>query len=132
MFVRHYGEVSAEWAQADYQFTPCYQRTGAACTVDGDTIKITDRRIRLTGFDTPELGGACQAERQLAVVARAELNRWLNLGPFELDGGAEPPRDQYGRELRAARRGGEYLADVMVERELARDNGWGAGSADWC
>ena len=116
----------------EYQFTECFQRGGAACTVDGDTIMLGDRRIRLTGFDTPERDGACQAERQLAEVARGELTQWLNRGAFELDGGAEPPRDQYGRELRAARRGSEYLADVMIERDLARANGWGAGAADWC
>jgi len=131
-FTAYYNERSAEWALSEYQFSQCYQRGGAACTVDGDTIVIGDRRIRLAGFDTPELDGACQAERQLAIVARDELTQWLNLGAFELDGGAEPARDQYGRELRAARRRGEYLADVMIDRKLARSNGWGAGAADWC
>ncbi len=132
LLARYYDETTAGWAVADYEFTPCAQRGSAACTVDGDTIMIANRRIRLTGFDTPELGGGCKAERQLAVVARDELTQWLNLGPFELDGGAEPPRDQYGRELRAARRGQEYLADFMIEHELARGNGWGAGAANWC
>ncbi|WP_156167344.1 thermonuclease family protein [Aurantiacibacter marinus] len=132
VFAAYYKESSAGWEQARNQFTQCDQRSSAACTVDGDTVRITNRRIRLTGFDTPELRGSCQAERQLAVVAREELTQWLNRGPFELDGGAEPPRDQYGRELRAARREGEYLADVMIARGLARSNGWGAGAADWC
>lgn len=96
--------------------------------IDGDTLAIGSRRIRLTGYDAPEIEGACDAERRLAQVAREELAAWLNLGTFELYGGAEPPRDDYGRELRAARRGGEELADTMVERELARrsrlDRGW--------
>jgi len=104
----------------------------ANCVVDGDTIRIGERRIRLTGFDAPEIDGACQRESDLALAARDALHRWLALGDFELDGGAEPPRDQYGRELRAARRGEEYLADMMIAAGLARDNGWGAGEADWC
>lgn len=102
------------------------------CVVDGDTIRIGERRIRLTGFDAPEIEGTCQRESELALAARDEFHRWLARGPFELDGGTEPARDQYGRELRAARRGDEYLAEVMIERGLARDNGWGAGAANWC
>ncbi len=101
---------------------------GAACVIDGDTLAIGPRRIRLTGYDAPEIDGLCEAERRLAQVAREELAAWLNLGAFELDGGAEPPRDDYHRELRAARRGGEELAETMIERELARrsrlDRGW--------
>ncbi|WP_340588504.1 hypothetical protein [Erythrobacter alti] len=49
-----------------------------------------------------------------------------------MEAAEDGPFDQYGRELRAARRGDEYLADVMIEGGLARDNGWGAGKADWC
>lgn len=126
------GWGEGEWSPVERQFAMCGSGTGgAACVIDGDTIAIGPRRIRLTGYDAPEIDGACEAERRLAQVAREELSAWLNLGAFELDGGAEPPRDDYGRELRAARRGGEELADTMVERELARrsrlDRGWCEG-----
>lgn len=127
--VRQMGFASGEWAPVERQFALCGAGSGgAACVIDGDTIAIGPRRIRLTGYDAPEIDGACEAERRLALVTREELAAWLNLGPFELEGGAEPPRDQYGRELRAARRAGEELADTMVERDLARrsrlDRGW--------
>ncbi len=113
----------------DYDWIECGTGSGAACVIDGDTLVIGHRRIRLTGFDTPERDGACEAERRLASVARYELTRWLNRGSFEMDGGAEPPRDQYGRELRSARRAGEQVADYMVARNLARRSGF---DQDWC
>ena len=109
--------------------------------VDGDTLIMgfgkERRRIRLTGYDAPELEGACEAERQLARKARATLSAWLSQGPFEWDGGDAPPYDQYGRELRAVSRTGrdgtrEHLAETMIARGLAEDSGWGASTRDWC
>ncbi len=114
------------------------------CVVDGDTIRIGERRIRLTGYDAPEMDGECPAESAAARQAQAELVRWLALGPFQLDGGGDPPRDRYGRELRAARRisasGTQLLASHMIDARLAQGDYWGAGWADdwgigkgsWC
>lgn len=117
----------------------------ANCVVDGDTIRIGDRRVRLTGFDAPEMQGRCAAESAAALQAQAELARWLAMGPFQLDGGADPPRDRYGRELRAARRlsasgQSQMLADHMISANLAEgdyhDKGWsddwGRGRVNWC
>lgn len=107
------------------------------CVVDGDTIRIGQRRIRLTGFDAPEMQGECPAESEMARLAQAELARWLALGPFQLDGGADPVRDQYGRELRAARHlspagARQQLSDYMIDAGLARGDYWEAGwSGDW-
>ena len=36
------------------------------CVVDGDTLRMAERRIRLTGFDAPEMKGACPAESEAA------------------------------------------------------------------
>lgn len=118
------------------RFALCGQGGAQRCVIDGDTVMIGTRRIRLTGYDAPELDGACEAERLLAARARLALHDWLNRGPFELDGGDDPPRDTYGRELRAARRtdaaGQQWLADTMIDGGMARSNGWGAGDARWC
>lgn len=126
--VRQFGIGGGQWDAVERQFTVCGQGAAEACVVDGDTLRIGQRRIRLTGYDAPELAGECDAERQLARVAQGELAAWLNRGAFELEGGLAPPRDQYGRELRAARRGGEDLAEMMVEGGYARrsraDRGW--------
>lgn len=132
------GDLGGDWqVQGSGTFVLCGEgRRAARCVVDGDTVMIGARRIRLTGYDAPEMDGACEAERLLAARARAALHDWLNRGPFALDGGDDPPRDAYGRELRAARRddaaGQQWLADTMVDAGLARTTGWGAGEAGWC
>ncbi len=131
------------WVVVNQPFSLCGagERT-PGCVVDGDTLRLDirgsrTRRIRLTGFDAPEMQGACEAESALARQAREALLAWLAQGPFEWSGAQDPPRDQYGRELRAARRAGpdgspEYLADVLVEAGLADDRSWGEPEIDWC
>lgn len=113
----------------------------SGCVVDGDTVVIgfgsQRRRIRLTGFDAPELDGACEAERGLAVTARGRLHQWLSEGAFEWNGADDPPRDQYGRELRRARRvdkdgNTDDLAETMIASGLAAESGWGTEPKDWC
>ena len=117
----------------DMRFGLCGDGTShAACVIDGDTLAIGPRRIRLTGYDAPELDGACEAERAKAREARTALHTWLANGRFTWTGGANPPRDQYGRELREARRGDEALADAMVEAGLAEGDEWGAEAREWC
>ena len=132
------------WVEVRQSFGLCGSSQGPAtdgCVVDGDTLIIgfgsDRRRIRLTGFDAPELDGACEAESRIARTARTALHEWLASGPFEWDGASGPPRDQYGRELRSVRRvvkGGrdEILAETMIERGLAAESGWGAEPLDWC
>ena len=136
--------VEQEWVSIDDRFALCGEPGGTrapGCVVDGDTVIIgfgeARRRIRLTGFDTPELDGACEAETAAARRAKVHLHQWLNNGPFEWTGGMAPPRDQYGRELREVRRviagdAPEYLAATMIEAGLASDNGWGAWPTEWC
>jgi endonuclease YncB( thermonuclease family) len=133
---------AGEWVEVDTQFSLCGERErGNGCVVDGDTLVIGfgegRRRIRLIGFDTPEIDGACDAESALAQTARERLHQWLGEGAFEWSGAGDPPFDQYGRELREVRRihpgkAPEYLADVMIEGGLAAENGWGAWPQDWC
>lgn len=131
----------AEWEPAQYSFDICGERgRGFACVSDGDTVTLGygsgARRIRLTGFDAPEIEGRCKKESALALRAQHELRGWLNQGKFEWDGGAEPPRDRYGRELRAVRRtlpDGSHasLAEHMIDMRLAEGPGpW--ERRDWC
>ena len=121
------------WQPAHQRFTVCgAERGSAACVIDGDTLAIGRRRVRLTGYDAPELAGACPAESALARQARSELARWLNAGPYEMLDATDAPRDRYGRELLAARRGGRELADHMIAKGLGRETGWGAPERDWC
>lgn len=123
-------------AEIDRSFTVCGERGSAACVIDGDTIAIGQRRIRLTGFDAPEIDGACAAETAKAREARAALRDWLNRGPFLLGGGEDAARDRYGRELRDAWRrvdgSEEWLAEWMIDQRLAADNSWTGTAVDWC
>ncbi len=95
------------------------------------------RRIRITGFNAPELDGACEAERARALAAKRALHAWMAKGAVEWDGGTDPPFDQYGRELRSLRRpdgkgGHEELADHMLKTGMAAESGWGTSPKDWC
>ena len=132
-----------DWRPVSTTFAVCGQSSGraAGCVVDGDSLLIgfgkDRRRIRLTGYDAPELDGACEAESKRAIEARDALAAWLSNAPFQWDGGDEPPRDQYGRELREVSRpdqqgNREYLAETMIARGLASANGWGDVAVDWC
>lgn len=127
---------AAEWTRVDTRFELCATGPGSACVIDGDTLRYghlrNDRRIRLKGFDAPEMNGACPAEKVRAEEAKRALWAWLARGPFEWDGGADPPRDRYGRELRTVRRDDELLADHMVGLGLAEGGGWLTGRIDWC
>ncbi|ANU07014.1 thermonuclease family protein [Paraurantiacibacter namhicola] len=142
------GDAGGEWVQVQRAFSLCGRgQSSAACVIDGDTVWLPPpagsakgappRRIRLAGFDAPELEGACEAERTAAIAARGALLAWLRAGPFEWNGGAEPPRDQYGRELRNARRTApdgtrSLLAEHMRGAGLAGGSGWGESPIDWC
>lgn len=125
--------IGADWSEGNARFAICGERSARACVIDGDTVVIGDRRIRLTGFDAPELDGECEAERLLARQSREALKEWLNRGAWQMDGGDEPPRDLYGRELRAVRRVSgqqvEWLDEAMTQRGLARRDRSDAG---WC
>ena len=131
------------WVRTADSFAVCGQSWSGAdgCVVDGDTVFIANgnqrQRIRFTGFDAPELNGACAAEIAQAQKARSALHLWLQQGPVEWSGEDDPPRDKYGRELRAVRRpisngDVEYLATYMIERGLAGESGWGTEPVNWC
>ncbi len=134
-------ERPGEWVTMGQSFGVCGERGRPhACVSDGDTVTLgygnQARRIRLTGFDTPEMDGACPAESAQARLAQLALRDWLNAGVFEWSGGAEPNYDKYGRELRSVRRvlpdgSVEELAEVMIDAKLAEGDGpW--ESRDWC
>lgn len=112
-------------------FRLCGTRGSGPCVIDGDTVAIGQRRVRLTGYDAPEMDGACKLEIARANQAKLALHAWLAKGRFSWTGGKDPPRDRYGRELREARRGDELLAEHMIEAGLAEVDGWGE-KREWC
>ena len=102
-------------------FTRCGQGRSMACVVDGDTFRLGRRRVRLIGIDAPEVAGAqCPAERALGERSANRLLALLNQGEFDLVGHRFHDRDNHGRDLRLARRGGVSFGKQLTEEGLAR------------
>jgi endonuclease YncB( thermonuclease family) len=81
--------------------------------VDGDTLDVTgDRRVRLVGIDTPEVG-ECGYERATALLTRLTLGERVNLARSGED------RDKYGRLLRYVDVAGVDAGLVLLRRGVA-------------
>ena len=117
------------------QFTRCGAGRSALCVVDGDTLKLDQRTVRIVGIDAPEVRAQCPAEAAGAERATAVLQRWVNAAPFELVPRLDRPTDKYGRELMTARRTVrgqlETAAEVLIEAGVARTY-LGEARAGWC
>lgn len=112
-------------------FTRCGQGRSMACVVDGDTIRLGRRRVRLIGIDAPEIDSAsCPAERALGERAAGRLLALVNDGEFDLVGHRFRDRDSHGRDLRLLRREGQSLGRQLVAEGLARRYIGSKGS--WC
>ena len=115
-------------------FSRCGRGRFHACVVDGDTIKLGDRRIRLLGIDAPEIfEPACAREADLGEQATAELLRQLNRGSVVMVRDWRDGVDRYGRDLRRLVRveaGRDVdIAGALIDKGLARrfvgyDPGW--------
>ncbi len=117
------------------RFTRCGPGRAHACVIDGDTIKIGPRKIRIIGIDAPETHPArCPEEARAGEAATAELQRLLNQGPFTMTGRIDDSHDRFGRDLRAisrARADGttqsiaeDLRAGGFVHRYLGYKTGW--------
>lgn len=115
---------SAEMIQPP--FTRCGRGRAANCVVDGDTIMVGQRTIRVIGIDAPEIHPPrCPDEAAKGEAAANELLRLANQAPLTLAGPQPPVRDEYGRELRhllRARADGtvQSLADDLVAGQFVR------------
>jgi len=93
--------------------------------VDGDTITVHGKRIRLVGFDAPELGGhaRCGLERMLAARATSRLRQLVRTGgdldlkliPCSCRPGTEGTMAcNYGRACGVLTVEGEDVGDVLM------------------
>lgn len=97
--------LSGEPEKVSGQFTRCGPGRGTFCVVDGDTIKLGERKIRIIGIDAPEMyPSRCAEEARLGEAATAQLQRLLNQGEFVMIGRIGGARDYYGRDLRTLSR----------------------------
>lgn len=99
--------------------------------IDGDTLAIGDRRVRLMGFDAPEARGAkCPAERLLAAAAKLRMRMAL-ASPERVRLVLSGRRDRYGRELGRLLIDGEDVAAIMIREGLAHPYSGGRRQG-WC
>ncbi len=103
--------------------------------VDGDTVDLLCpggelTRVRITGFDAPELySPQCASEAAKALAAQTRL-RWTLARADMLEvipGGV----DRYGRRLAEVMVDGRRVADVMIESGHGRPYSGGARDG-WC
>jgi endonuclease YncB( thermonuclease family) len=98
--------------------------------VDGDTIDALGKRIRLVGFDAPELGehAHCGLERMLAARATSRLRQMIQLsGDIDLQivdcscrpGTAGTMACNYGRSCGYLTIDGQDVGDVLIAENLA-------------
>ncbi|MFG1480830.1 thermonuclease family protein [Xanthobacter sp. V4C-4] len=103
----------AEWMQRKEVYA------GAATVVDGDTLLLRGRRIRLEGLDAPELAQSCErdgAAWPCGKTARFALAELVQRGDVFCSASGE---DAYGRALARCTVGGVDIAEELVRQGLA-------------
>lgn len=101
---------------------------------DGDTCRFKDKVdgevlvVRIAGIDTPEIKGACDAERRLARVARDLLLEQLKGKTVTLR--VRTWKDKYGRMLAAVEVGKLDVGRYLIDRGVARP--WTGRRQPWC
>ena len=123
--------------RVDERFTRCGPGRGHACVIDGDTIKLGQRKIRIIGIDAPELHSPqCPEEARLAEAATVKLQDLLNQGPFDMVGSVTRDKDRYDRDLRAINRANPDGSTTSIAEEM-RSSGLahryaGGFKLGWC
>lgn len=145
MFARHIMAIcasmmiaNAAWAEEEKLPGPIPARV--VRVVDGDTVLVRARiwlgqdvetSVRISGIDTPEKRGKCEAERQAAL--QAEAFTAARAAPDSLVSLHDVIADKYGKRVvaRVVTAQGEDLGRALVTARLARS--YDGGHKDgWC
>lgn len=125
------GPLADQPEQVATRFTTCGPGRGPACVVDGDTFKLGDRKIRITGIDAPEvIAPKCPAEAALARRSAGRLRELLNQGPFEMVAHRLQRQDRHGRDLMVIRRGRSSIGRQLIDEGLAHR--YIGSKRNWC
>lgn len=102
---------------------------GAIAVVDGDTLQLHGRSVRLVGFDAPETWKArCESEHALGNRATARMRELVAGGGLDLNlipcacrpGTQGTPICNYGRACGVLQVRGKDAAAIMIGEGLAR------------
>lgn len=112
-------------------FSLCGSGPRINCVVDGDTVYLGGRKIRLADIDTPEVfSPSCASERERGERASRRLLALLNQAPVTFERTGSRDSDVYGRDLRIAVSNGRSVGDRLVAEGLARP--WDGARRSWC
>lgn len=92
---------------------------GSAYVIDGDTLSIDKRRIRMQGIDAPELRQTCETNGQAYACGNLSRNALLQKIEHQPVRCMTSGHDQYGRDLARCFRGDIDLNGWMVEQGFA-------------
>ncbi len=125
------GPFAGRTQKVSANFTACGIGRGNACVIDGDTFKLGERKIRITGIDAPEMAHPlCPAEAALARRSADRLRALLNEGGFDMIPHRLHPTDSYGRELMVVERNGVSIGGRLVDEGLAHR--YRGSKRSWC
>ncbi len=97
--------------------------TGVATAIDGDTIEVAGRRVRMQGIDAPESAQRCTDEAGetwgCGEAATAALRAMIGSGPVTCEIDPRDPQDRYGRTLGWCLVAGNALSVRMVREGFA-------------
>ena len=100
---------------------------------DGDTCKIkfkdfpeivSVQDLRFIDFDTPEINGKCESEKELAILAKNITLEYMSNNPKIYYNGK---KGKYGRLLISA----PILKDTLIKKDLAKEYS-GGKKESWC
>jgi endonuclease YncB( thermonuclease family) len=129
--IRPFGPLAAPPERVSTQFTLCRGGRSPACVVDGDSFRLGDRSIRITGIDAPEMGSPrCAEEAALARRSTERLLALLNQGSFDMIAHRLQRQDRHGRDLMILERNGQSIGDQMMSEGLAHR--YIGSKRSWC
>ena len=110
------------------KFQICGSGKRHTCVADGDTVWFKGEKMRLRGFNTPEVSNPkCRKEARLAAKATKRLQKILNANAWSI---SRHGFDRYGRTLAEFHIGRETAGDKMIREGLAHK--WEGYKHDWC
>src|SRR5687768_16242394 len=110
------GPLAAPAELVSTKFSQCGPGRAPACVVDGDTFKLGERKVRITGIDAPELlAPQCPGEEVLARRSAERLRDLLYQGEFEMVAHRLQREDRHGRDLMVIRRGGQSIGSTLID-----------------
>lgn len=106
----------------------------SAFALDGDTIVIDGRHIRIANIDAPEIHDyRCEAELRLGLAAKRQMVALLAGGAVVVhvgDPSSGRTVDRYGRTLATVEVDGLDVGEILIAEGLARR--WDGKRRPWC